>query len=547
MASDTARSLLRVTWTRAAWPGPAPTGRGLARAFGACARAHRPAGPAGPAGSAGPRARSKVVASATAAVADIPPGALVLSGGFGMSGVADTLIDAIRDTPAICDLTVVSNNAGTPTTGISKLLRSGQVRRLVASYIGGNRDFQAMYLAGDIELELTPQGNIAERCRAAGAGIPAFFTPAGAGTWLEHGRLPVRYDRNGNVVEFSKPREARTFGGRRFLLEEALAGDVALIKAHKVDTLGNCHFRLSARNFNGAMARAGRLTIVEAEHIVPAGDIDPEDVHLPGIYVHRVVQSTTEKGFECLKLAADPSAPPPPPPPVGSIAWRRDRIVRRVAREFRDGMSVNLGIGMPTLAAGHVPPGIRVVLHSENGILGMGPYPDAAHADPDLVNAGKETVTVLPGASFFDSDESFGMIRAGKIDLTVLGAMQVSVAGDLANWAVPGNVKGMGGAMDLVVNPASTRVVVAMDLTDRQGGAKILKGTSTTAKLTAECTFPLTGERCVSRIITEAAVFDIGPSGLELVEIAPDYTVDRIRACVDAPFAVSASLGPLVV
>ncbi|ODV83199.1 hypothetical protein CANARDRAFT_30142 [[Candida] arabinofermentans NRRL YB-2248] len=479
---------------------------------------------------------SKLVDSVEEALKDIPTSNFtLLSGGFGLCGLPETLIYGLLRRPEVKNITAVSNNAGIDDRGLTVLLNSGQITKMVSSFLGNNKTFNRLYLEGKIDLELCPQGNLAERTRAAAAGIPAFYTPTGVDTWLEQGKLPIRYDDKnpGEVLKYSEPRESKIFNGKKYLLETSIPGDVAFVKAYKADTLGNCWFKGSANNFNGVFGRAAKQTIVEAEHIVEPGEIKPEDVHLPGVYVSKVIQSKAPKDIEILTLDDGKSSSEIDVSALSPQELKRYKIIKRASQEFHEGMTCNLGIGMPTLAAKYLPEGFEINFQSENGLLRFGKYPKEGEQDPDLINAGKETVTLNSGASLFGSEESFAMIRSGRIELTMLGGLQVSAKGDLANWGLPGRIKGMGGAMDLVSNPDQTRVVVLMEHNDKKGNAKIMD----------ECTFPLTGSKCVSRIITEFAVLDVDPEkGLTLIEIDKDTSLDELREKTGCQFKVSDNL-----
>ena len=239
----------------------------------------------------------KVIASAAEAVADIPNGATVSVGGFGLCGIPSVLIDALLEQGA-SDLEAVSNNCGVDEWGLGRLLFARRLRRMVSSYVGENKEFARQYLSGELEVELTPQGTLAERMRAGGSGIPAFFTATGVGTQVADGGLPWRYDDSGAVVVASPPKEVRSFGGRDYVLEEAIVADFGIVRAWKGDRHGNLIYRDSARNFNPLAAMCGRITIAEVEELVEPGELDPNNIHTPGVFVQRVVALTPEQAAD---------------------------------------------------------------------------------------------------------------------------------------------------------------------------------------------------------------------------------------------------------
>ncbi len=463
------------------------------------------------------RAMDKAVASARRAVADVPDGATILIGGFGVvQGWPTTLLEALRDHGAR-DLTLIANTPGVGPTSPQLLAEAGLVRRLIASYAvypTQRTPMEAGIRAGRIALELVPQGTLVERIRAGGAGLAAFYTPTGAGT------------------EIARDREVRNFDGRSFVLETALRGDFALVRAARADRHGNLVYRRGARNLNPVMATAARVTIAEVDDVVEPGGLDPEAVVTPGVCVDRVVRRERPLDADAVRALShrwgrrwDLEARERPAGPRGLPP---DLMVRRVARLLGAGEYVNLGLGLPTLTSSALDPAQDVILQSENGMLGFGPLAGEGEEDIDCYNASGQLVRQHPGASYFDSASAFAMARSGRVGTVVLGAFQVSRHGDLANWNVPATgVGGIGGAMDLAAGAA--RVIAVMFHVTRDGAAKLVE----------RCSYPLTARACVRTVVTDLALIDIEAGGFLLREVAPGVRVDDVRQLTAAPLAVA--------
>ena len=456
---------------------------------------------------------NKIVTNADEAVKDIQDGSTLMLGGFGLCGIPENAISALLGT-GVKDLTCISNNAGVDDFGIGLLLKTRQVKKMISSYVGENQEFERQLLSGELEVELLPQGTLAERIRAGGAGIPAFFTPAGVGTEVAEGK------------------EIREFDGKKYLMESWLKADFSIVKAWRGDSAGNLMFKGTARNFSPMMASAGKITIAEVEELVPLGSLNPNDIHVPGIYVQRIFQGNNyEKRIEQRTISKPKITEETISiiPQKTTIGLDKNQIAQRISQELKDGYYVNLGIGIPTLVANFIPEGINVVLQSENGLLGIGPFPTEENVDADLINAGKQTVTMQAGSSLFSSAESFAMIRGEHVDLTILGAMEVSENGDIANWKIPGKmVKGMGGAMDLVAS--AKNIIVAMQHVSKDGKSKLLKN----------CSLPITGINCVKKIVTELAVLEVMPEGgFKLLETAPGVSIEDVQKATEGKLIIA--------
>lgn len=428
----------------------------------------------------------------------IKDGDVILVGGFGMTGNPVNIIHELAKTNTK-ELTYIANNVGEPNMGGGRLLNNGQLRKMIGSFFTSNREAVLAAQEGKVEYELLPQGTLAEAIRAGGAGIGGFYTPTSAGTLIAEGR------------------ETKMIQGREQVFIEGIRGNVAIVRAWKADTAGNLQYRMTEQNFNRAMATAADIVIAEVQEIVEVGEIDPNNIHTPGCFIDYFVERKLT--MEDLGISAS----------VGSskvIDEKRMHMAKRAFAELQKGDVVNLGIGIPTLVADLIKPGDDIILHTENGMLGVGPEPtDGGGAMDYPVNAGKVPVTALPGSSYFDSADSFAMIRGGHIDVAIMGGLEVDAQGNLANWAVPGKpLLGVGGAMDLA--SGAKKLIITLGHTDRDGASKVVE----------KCSLPITDFNCVNVLITELAVFKFIEGQFTLVEILPGSSLEEVRLKTEAKF-----------
>lgn len=435
------------------------------------------------------------------AAAMVKEGDTLLQGGFGMTGNPVHLMHALAAL-GTKNLTFIGNNTGEPNLGGGRLLKNGQLKKIIGSFFTSNPDAVKAVQEGQIEYELIPQGSLAEALRAGGAGIGGFYTPTAAGTKL------------------AQTHETKIIDGIEQVFVKAIRGNVAFIRAWKADTAGNLEYRMTEQNFNKAMATAADLVIAEVEHIVPVGEISPEHIHTPSCYVDFLVQASLQP--EDLGISISVSS-------GKKTDEARMNMARRALAELKKGDVVNLGIGIPTLVADLITEDQGIILHTENGMLGVGPAPiDGGGAMDYPVNAGKVPVTALPGSSYFDSADSFSMIRGGHIDVAIMGGLEVDEEANLANWAIPGKpLLGVGGAMDLAAG--AKKLIILMTHTNPDGSPKIVP----------RCSLPFTATKVVDLVITDKAVFGFPDGKLTLLQIMEGVTLEEVMENTSAKFELS--------
>jgi 3-oxoacid CoA-transferase len=456
---------------------------------------------------------NKVIDTPAEAIADINNGATVAIAGFSVDhGFATSLISALRD-KGVTDLTIVCNSLGDPGAIRGQILaESKQIKKLVAAFSvrpGAATASAEQIAAGTLDVELVPQGILVERCRAGGAGIPAFYSPTGVDTDLMKGR------------------ELRYFDGKPHVLEEAIHLDYAFLRGYRADPLGNVQFRGGNQNFNPSFAKAAKVAIVEVDEIVEVGGIPPELVDLPGIFVKRVVKTTHQVDSKAKRKTGRRPAEEARSY-NGKPAITRAAIAKNAAKIIRDGTYVNLGTGIPTLVANYLQDR-DVMLHAENGILGYSRIvTEESEIDPDIYNAAGQFVSLKPGASFFDSVTSFEMARGGHINTVILGAYEVDQTASVANWSTA-DVRqgGIGGAMDLLSGAGD--LIIVMEHIDSKGRPKLRK----------QCSYPLTGRGCVTHVVTDLAAMRWDGKQFVLYAVAPGFTAAEVIALTEMPMVTA--------
>jgi 3-oxoacid CoA-transferase len=459
---------------------------------------------------------NKVVASPAQAIADIPDCATIAIAGFSVGHrFATSLIRALRE-QGTKNLCVVCNSLGDPGAIRGQILAENkQVKKLIAAFSvrpGTPTASEAQIVAGELEVELVPQGILVERCRAGGAGIPAFYSPTSVGTDIAAGK------------------EVREFGGKPHVLEHAIRVDYAFLRGYRADRLGNVQFRGGSQNFNPSFAKAARVAIVEVDEIVEPGGIPPELIDLPGIFVTRVVLTTQAADG---RPARRPERRPSDQPRLynGKPGLTRAGIAKRAAGLVKDGTYVNLGVGIPTMVSNYLQ-SRDVILHAENGVLGYGEMMGGDDFDPDVYNAAGQFVSLKPGASFFDSVTSFEMARGGRIDTVILGAYEVDQTGGVANWSTADAKRGgIGGAMDLLSGQGD--LIIVMEHTDSKGRPKLRRA----------CTYPLTGQSCVTYVVTDLALLHWRDGRFVLEEVAPGFTPQEVMALTEMKLVAAPDVG----
>jgi len=461
----------------------------------------------------------KIFASPEQAIADIRDGATIAIAGFGVAHrFATSLILALRD-KGTKELCIVCNSLGDPGATRGQILAENkQVKKLIAAFsmrAGTPTASEDQIVAGNMAVELVPQGILVERCRAGGAGIPAFYSPTSVGTALTEGR------------------EIRDFDGKPHVLEHAIHVDYAFLRGYRADRLGNVQFRGGSQNFNPSFGKAARVAIVEVDEIVEPGGIPPELVDLPGIFVSRVVKTTQAVDGKAWRR---PERRPSDKPRLynGKPALTRAGIAKRAAALVKDGTYVNLGVGIPTMVSNYLQ-SRDVILHAENGVLGYGEMvSDEDKIDPDIYNAAGQFVSLKPGASFFDSVTSFEMARGGRIDTVILGAYEVDQHGNVANWSTTDAKRGgIGGAMDLL--SGKSELIIVMEHADSKGRPKLRQ----------ECTYPLTGKGCVSYVVTDLALLHWQDGRFVLQEVAPGFTAREVLELTEMQLAAAPNVGAM--